>query len=104
METDNLLTGSVNRAYGSGSDSESGGGPSNRQPSHSVAEESNLFEGGTGEWRYIMTHMSRGSNNETNALGQMAPYVDMFEMNHCYTLKSYDQTNKQADKPHALKT
>lgn len=93
METDNLLTGSVNRAYGSGSDSESGGGPTNRKPSQSVAEESNLFEGGTGEWRYIMTLTCPVVvKNETNGLGQMAPYIDMLEMNHCSTLKSYDQT------------
>lgn len=55
METDNLLTGSMNRAYGSGSDSESGGGPSSRRPSHLIAEESNRVERGTGEWMNILT-------------------------------------------------
>ncbi|XP_073320266.1 two pore channel protein 2 [Pagrus major] len=50
METDSLLTGSVNGAsgdYGSGSGTELGGGPGSRRMSYSVARESCSVEGGS---------------------------------------------------------
>lgn len=55
METDSLLTGSLKRAYGSRSCSESGGSPRSRRMSYSVAGESCYVNGDAGEWRCLMS-------------------------------------------------